>query len=972
MSRGGYYISDIVTAFVAAGVRATVLEPGSTVPREVSIPELTALGDAAPVAYGSLVLSMRAPPMPSTSKLWIDKVMQRATHSDRIVTFGAYFDVAANGSVADARVLVGGASEAMLIPKKTLTAIIGKKLDDASFKAASAALLEEIRAKPSTDPLHTAAYRESVALGFLYKAYLAMQKNLPPPVNSAIVPFIPPSVRPISSGTESFGTVPAENPIGTYVPKLTARCQASGEATYASDSAVGALFGQLVFSTTANATLKSLDPVDALKLPGVVGFVGAGDVPGTNCIATTLKSPEKVFYNVGDKIPCIGVGLGLVLACTWQQARAAAQQVKQVYGSSAVVTTMDQACALGHTPTPTDLDRAEGLMEGSQHHARRGLKPLAAMHASGRVAPNPQKSAAKELKATFKTGGQRHWYMETQSVVVTPVDGRWEFLISDQDPNYSAENLAAVLDVSMNQVNCIQRRAGGGFGGKLTRQMPLAAACAVAAYKFGKQVRAQNYREDDLQMVAGREPITFDYDVSFEANGKVDTMDLKMKCDVGWAVVDNVGDLQMAQGWSDNCYHYNSFKATYNPLLTDTPVTTSMRAPGCMQSLIAAEVVMEHIAKTLGKATEDVMQLNWYKEGDSTPFGDTIGKEGYNFTIPVLWEQLQKDADYAARKQAVAAYNEKNRWTKKGIAISSVKYVAGINYYSSGAHICVYADGTVLVSHGGCEIGQGIHTKVALCVAQTLGIPLEKISVGTTETAKVPNNTSTGGSGTSECSSQAAILAAEDIVARLASYRTSGKTWEDAVTQANVDGVNLMASKWFKAEKKTNTNQYSTYGCAVSEVLVDVLTGEVRVEQSDIILDLGTQLDAAVDLGQIEGGFVMALGYLLTEQLIVDSTGAQLSTSAYKIPGAYDIPLKFNCSLLKNSPSPVGIKGSKLVAEPVMALTASAYLAVKQAIYAARKDAGLGEAWFMLDMPCTPEHICAAIGTPQTQLVVPA
>jgi len=446
-----------------------------------------------------------------------------------------------------------------------------------------------------------------------------------------------------------------------------------------------------------------------------------------------------------------------------------------------------------------------------------------------------------------------------------------------------------------------------------------------------------------------------------------------MHADMGWKMVDGVGDLDMGKTWSDNVYHYNSFKCEYEPYYTNTPITTSMRAPGCMQSILASEVVMEHIAKTVGKSTEDVMKLNWYKDGDKTPFGDQIGRDGLNFTIPTLWDQLVKDANFAARKAAVTDYNAKNRWTKKGIAISSTKFTADDCGYSSGAHICVYSDGTVLVSHGGCEIGQGIHTKVALCVAQTLGVPLEKVKVGTTETAKVPNNSTTGGSGTSECVSQAAILASEEIVANLKPYRDAGKTWEDAITQANEDGVQLMASKWFKTKKTENADTYCTYGVAVSEVLVDVLTGEVRIEQSDILMDLGNQLDAAVDLGQLEGGFVIALGYLLTEELKIDKSGSLLSTTAYAIPMAYDIPLKFNVSLLKDSPNPApqAVKGSKCSAEPVMSLMASVYLAIKEAIYSARKDAGLGDAWFMLNTPCTPEHICLAIGTPQDKLVVP-
>lgn len=370
------------------------------------------------------------------------------------------------------------------------------------------------------------------------------------------------------------------------------------------------------------------------------------------------------------------------------------------------------------------------------------------------------------------------------------------------------------------------------------------------------------------------------------------------------------------------------------------------------------------------------MYLNFYKVGDTTPFGDTLGKDGYNWTIPTLWKQIQKDSDYSARKQAVEDYNSANRWTKKGIAISPVKYMAGLDQYQSGATVSVYADGTVLVNHGGCEIGQGINTVAALCAAQTLGIALEKITIGQTETARVPNNTPTGGSGTTSCTSQAVTLACQDIASRLEDDRKAGKTWEEAVAAASTKGVSLMASSWFHpATPAATANQhaYSTYGVAVSEVLVDVLTGEVRVDRVDILMDLGDQLDASIDIGQLEGGFIQGLGYTLSEEVQYDAKGVPVNIPYYShlIPCASDIPLVFNCSLLKDSPNPTGIRGSKLCSEPAMALCSSLYLAVKRAIYAARKDAGLGEAWFMLDMPVTYQRVCAAIGTPTQELELP-
>lgn len=247
-----------------------------------------------------------------------------------------------------------------------------------------------------------------------------------------------------------------------------------------------------------------------------------------------------------------------------------------------------------------------------------------------------------------------------------------------------------------------------------------------------------------------------------------------------------------------------------------------MRGPGAMQSLIFADVVMEHISKTLGKPLEEVQQLNFYKLNDKTPFGDTIGQDGYNWTIPILWEQIQKDADYVARKAAVEKYNSENRWVKKGIGMTPVKYLAGLGGpggYQSGALVCIYIDGTILINHGGCEIGQGINTVAALCAMQTLGEYFgcaavdfkTKITIGQTETARVPNNTTTGGSGTTEVTSRAVTLACKELAQRVKKHQKPGATWEEAVTAANAAAENLSESAWFKA---ADTGNAQTQGSA--------------------------------------------------------------------------------------------------------------------------------------------------------------
>jgi len=585
----------------------------------------------------------------------------------------------------------------------------------------------------------------------------------------------------------------------------------------------------------------------------------------------------------------------------------------------------------------------------------------------------PRADAALSAKSTLKTGAQQHFYMETQSCMARKVDGNiWELVVSDQDCNFTQGVLSGILGVPAHNIRISVPRAGGGFGGKLTRQTPVAAACAVAANKTGRAVQIQNERSDDLQMVRGREFMDFEYNATFDAQGKVDTMDMTIHFDPGYFYGDAAGDLSMAVSWSDGSYHYNSFKVNQEVHVTNTQHTTSQRAPGNLQSLVAADAIMEHVSRTVGRPLEEVMQLNFYKEGDKTPFGDTIGKDGFNWTVPQLFKQLQESTKYQDRKKAVQEYNAKNRWTKKGIAISTVKYPMGTTFYQSGALICVYGDGSVLVSSGGCELGQGLATKVALVVADTLKCDLKKITVGDRDTAKVPNNTCTGGSGTSECSSEAAILAANKVVEALKPYR-DGKTWEETCAAAVAGGAQLMQTAFWQNGGTSNTDVYATYGACTSEVMVDVLTGEVRVDRVDILMDLGTQLDAAVDIGQLQGGFVMAMGYLLTEQVMYDDQGTQLNlgTWEYKIPSAYDIPVEFNVSLLKDSPNPVGVKGSKASAEPAMGLVSAVYLSIKDALYAARQQTGAGAAWFPLNLPVTTEAIRGAVGTLDKALVIP-
>lgn len=963
--------SDMVLVLSAVGAYVRVLNTDTNTVKEVTVPDLMNLEG------NLLIVSMKIPRPPAGVVFETFKTAHRNAYAIAIVNFGAFLTFEEDQATAkDISIVIGGVGDRLLVASETAAIIKGKRLDAVCFKATLAALFAELNANVSSEPFQSASYHQQLAESFLYKFFLAAQSQLLPKYRSALTPFIPYWARPVSSGSEEYGISTSENAVSRWKTKADARIQATGEAKYPSDFGIGALFGQIVLSTSANAKLQGLDPSSALKLPGVVDFITASAIPGMNCPNAPLGGEnlkEKIFFEVGDTIPCVGAMLGLIVADTWDHAYKAAHQVTQTYASADPIVCIDDAIRLQKTghPDPSSAKAAAAMSK------RRGINPE---HAAGvehtqRVLHEDESEGVTTIEGTFKTGGQRHFYMETQSVFAHQHEGgNWEVIISDQDSNFVQAALALVLGIPANYINVIVPRCGGAFGGKLTRQLLVGCAAVVAANKLNKPIRIQNERSDDTAMVVGREPMIFDYNVAFDANtGKVDSLKMTITMDPGYFYGDAVGDMNMAVGWSDNCYSYRDFKVTPKFALTNTPHSTSMRAPGCMQSILASEVVLERIAKAVNKPLEEVQALNFYQleQHPVTPFGDHLGKDGYNWTIPQLWSQLQEKAKFADRKQAIDEYNEANRWTKKGIAISPVKYVMGTNVYSSGALVCIYSDGSVLVSTGGTECGQGLNEKVRLCAADALGVPVERIQVGPRETSKIPNNSGTGGSGTSESTAQAVIQAFTELKGRLKQYQDKGQTYEQAISNANKDGVSLLATSWWKQPLTGNTNAYATYGVGISEVMIDVLTGEVRTERVDILMDLGTQLDAAIDIGQLQGGFVIAIGYLLTEELKVDSTGTQLNLSMwnYKIPSAFDIPVEFNVSLLKDSPNPIGIKGSKASAEPVMCLVSCLYLAVKNAIYAARLELGQGVDWFSLDVPLVPEKVRAAIGDITDQMI---
>eukprot|EP00854_Cymbomonas_tetramitiformis_P009571 gene9571-11337_t len=983
--------SDIVTVFAALSIE---LHLASTRGQR----ELTMEGFLSTDLYDDEVITscvlprMLAPAAASTVVYKTYKIAQRHVFAHAIVNAGFLLAINKEGAVARATAVFNGVCPQILFAKATEKALTGQKINQATLQAVLAAVEGDISQAGGAgdDPRYSEGYKIGLVKSFVYKLFLEAQSSLPPALASAIVPFAAAEDRPVSSGSQGFDVNAAEAPVSEPIIKLSAKIQASGEAKYTSTLSPGTqgLYGALVFASEANVKIVSVDPTAAVAMQGVKGFVAKSDIPSAGSNKPFLLM-EEVFLAAGDKAPCVGAQIGLVLADTAAHARAGAKAVKVVYSSASpgeappvLITSLAMAKEQNAFYAKKTIDDAierlpfmgsrSSRIPHAWHLGRRlpeHLQPFKVGTPSDTRPPlsdllGPVLGAnglPKLITGSFKTGAQKHFYMEPQSTAVFPQEGgALEVWSSTQDPVTACTTIAKLLGIPKTQVTVKVNRVGGGFGGKLYRGMPLGSAACVAAFKHQVPVVVVNERVDDMKMIGGREFCDMDYEAMYTEEGEILSTNMKMSMDVGSFLGDAIIDVLFASTFADNCYHTKQFFALCTPYFTHTHHTTSCRAPGALQGILMHEVVLERVAHDLGIPHRQVQEANFYKVGQKTPSGEEIGSATFNWTIPQMWAKLKKDCDLETRQGAVDAFNAANRWRKKGIAMMPVKYGIALNLFKSGSLVVIHDDGSIAVAHGGVEMGQGINTKVAQVAAFALGAPLDCVTVADADTSKIPVNGFTGASGTSECSAKSVENACDALTAKLMPYKAAGRSWKDIVEAAAADGVSLTANGWYENKEKMipGTDNYATYGVSCSEVEVDVLTGEVQVLRTDIIMDQGVSLNPDIDIGQIEGGFIMALGYVLMEEVIFDKAGHQLTlgTWEYKVPSAYDIPIEINVQLMNNVPNPDGILKSKASAEPPMALVGSVFFAAKEAIYAARKDVGNSD-YLSLQLPLTVQGI---------------
>ncbi|WP_234263747.1 xanthine dehydrogenase molybdopterin binding subunit [Hydrogenophaga sp. NFH-34] len=741
----------------------------------------------------------------------------------------------------------------------------------------------------------------------------------------------------------------------------SARAQVAGAATYIDDipEVRGTLHAAPVCSPVAHGRLKGLDASAALAVPGVRGFIGPEHIPGDRMLAA-FAHDEPVFAE--GTVQFLGQVGGLIVADDVMTARRAARLVKW------------------------DIDALEPVLTPQQAHAQQSYV-LPPVHVTRGDAAAALQRAPHTLTGAFEVGGQEHFYLEGQIAYVLPLEqNQWWVYSSTQHPGEVQHWVSHALGLANHSVTVECRRMGGGFGGKETQAGHLAVWAAVAAQTFRCPVKLRLDRDDDFMITGKRHPFAYQYQVGFDHTGRLCGLELDMLANCGFSADLSGPVADRAIFHADNAYFLEDVAIHSYRCKTNTQSHTAYRGFGGPQGVIVIERIMGDIARHLGIDALDVRLANLYgiEERNVTHYQMAVED---NILQPLI-TTLAQTANYRERAEQIAVWNAGSPVIKRGITLTPVKF--GISFTATlfnqaGALVHVYTDGSVQVNHGGTEMGQGLNTKVAAIVADELGVPFERVLSTASDTSKVPNASATAASSGTDLNGRAAQFAARQVRQNLAAFvagldgvgagavRFEGgqvitdkttRTWEAVVGAAYANRIQLWSDGFYRTpkihyDKVTMLGRpfyYFAYGAAVTEVAIDTLTGESRVLKVDILHDVGRSINPAIDIGQIEGGFVQGMGWLTTEQLVWNGKG-YLQThapSTYKIPATGDIPAHFNVALWPEPNREDNVHGSKAVGEPPFMLGISVFEALRDAVAQA---GGQPQA---MNAPATAEEVLRA------------
>jgi len=767
--------------------------------------------------------------------------------------------------------------------------------------------------------------------------------------------------KSVVSGQDNIGL----GGVGKPKKHESAAKQVAGEAIYVDDQpeARDQLHAAVGQSTKAHANITKLDLSKVRAAEGVVSVMTVEDVPGHTDIGPVF--PGDPVLAIG-KVEFVGQPIFAVAATSHDLARKAVKLAEIEYEElEAVLTVKDALAKQNFVRPPFTMKRGDSAsaIDAAEH----------------------------TLSGEITVGGQEHMYLEGQvSSAVPTEDGGMMIYTSSQHPSEVQKLVAEVLDVPLNKVVVDMRRMGGGFGGKETQAAPWACIAALLANQVGRPVKFKLSRMDDMVMTGKRHPFENNYRVGFDANGVIQGIDIEVNGNCGYSPDLSDAIVDRAMFHSDNAYYLDNATVTGNRCKLNTVSHTAYRGFGGPQGMMTIEMVMDDIARHLGKDPLEIRKANLY------------GGEGRNVThyhqtvehnkLPKLIADIEESSDYQARRKAVSEFNANNEVLKKGIALTPVKF--GISFTvqhlnQAGALVHVYTDGTIHLNHGGSEMGQGLNTKVAQIVAEEFQVDVDTVATSAARTDKVPNTSPTAASSGTDLNGKAAQAAARTIKDRLIKFACEKYEVEESQVKfennniivgeqtfsfaefsqiAYMARVSLSSTGFYKTPKihfdratgKGRPFFYYSTGAAVSEVLIDTLTGEYKVLRADILHDVGHSINPAIDIGQIEGAYIQGMGWLTTEELVWNDDGRLMSNNpaTYKIPAISDAPEDFRVKLVPDDPNQEQtIYNSKAVGEPPFMLGMSVWSALKDAV----ASVGDYKTSPVLNTPATPERVLFAV-----------
>ncbi|PRP86577.1 xanthine dehydrogenase-like [Planoprotostelium fungivorum] len=877
----------------------------------------------------------------------------RRREDDIAIVTSAMLAKVQDEKIVKAKLGFGGLAPTSILSPKTEAFLIGKKLDLQTFNEAAAVLNREVGLRGENVPGGQAGYRTTLALSFFYKFFLSLlhHHSLPVPEKlgrSTEKAFPAETTR----ATQEYRLNKRGTSVGQSEPHLSAKKHTTGEARYVDDMPHQhrELQSALILADRGHAKILSLDKEAAMKVPGVVGIYTYRDVPGSNLWGDVI-SDEELFAS--KEVLHYGQMLGIVVAEHEIAAKEAAKLIKIEYEDLPGIYTIDDAI------------QADSFFPVTHGVTQKNVD-------------EEMSKAPLTLEGQIYMGGQEQFYFETQTSLVVPDEEDMYVYTSTQNAHKTQKFVASTLGIPINQVVTRVGRVGGGFGGKETRNINFSAAAALAAYYTRRPVRVRLERNVDMQITGGRHPFKSSYKIGFDSSGKLLAADLQLYANGGMSHDLSVAVLDRALLFCDSSYNVPALRNKGRVARTNIPSHTAFRGFGGPQGYLTAEAYVEHVASFLKLRPEVVRERNLYNEGDLTYYNFPVTK-----SVRRSWDECKISSKFQDRLQEIEIYNSQNRHRKRGITLIPSKYGVAFNamFLNQGsAMIHIYLDGTILVTHGGIEMGQGLNTKVAQVVANELGVHISHVRIKEMATDKIPNASPSAASMSTDIYGGAALDAARQLAERLRPYREkdSGATLGQLAVKAYFDRVSLSAQGFFKSEHEgydimTNKGKvwrYFTLGTACTEVEIDTLTGDHKVRRVDLVLDVGDPINPTIDIGQVEGAFMQGAGLVSIEELAWGDNqhpwikqGGKLQTAGpgtYKIPSADDIPTEWNISLMPDTTDPkletVAVQSSKAVGEPPLLLGMSVYFAIKEAVKAARREEGQEE-YFQLNSPLTSERI---------------